>query len=183
KEQMMREYKDFNEKKFLYNLSRADYEKEWGTGYRRPSAGARVWGFLIKLLLKVTPFHSAKYKDPTPQTEDMYFKSMNETLDHYRAQLADLRKRDPVTLPDLDCDTGAPARPGEYRRADRTYDKLLRTLNADHFQKMDESLRADLARYYSARKPQDKDTQGALERFRQSAPAPVEASDKVLQRN
>jgi hypothetical protein len=175
KQQMMREYKDFNEKKFLYNLSRTDYEKEWGTKYQRPSAGARVWGFFINLFLKVTPFRTARYKDPTPQTEDMYFKSMNDTLDHLRAQLAELRKGGSVTLTDFDFDTGAETRPGEYPRADRTYDKLLRTLNEDHFQKMDEPLHADIARYYSARKPQDKDTRAALARFQTAAPVKAEA--------
>lgn len=177
KQQMMREYKDFNEKKFLYNLSRADYEKEWGAGYRRPSRGASVLGFFLKLVLKITPFHSAKYKDPTPQTENMYFKSMNETLDDLRSQSAELRKSGKVALTDFDCDTGAETRPGEYPRADRTYDKLLRTLNEDHFQKMGAPLRAALARYYKARQPKDKDTRAALARFQHTPPVNAPASD------
>jgi hypothetical protein len=181
KPQMMREYKDFDQKQFLYNLSRADYEKEWGRTYQKPGAGARVLAFLLRIIPKVGPFRSMKYKDPTPETENMYFQSMNETLDHFRVQLAGLRKTDNVTLTDFDCDTGEKTRPGEYPRADRTYDKLLRTLNEHQFQQMDASLRAELARYYEQRKPTDKDTRAALERFRQAtpaAPAKIEAAEK-----
>jgi hypothetical protein len=176
KERMMRENQDFNEKKFLYNLSRADYEKEWGTGYRKPSAGAKILAFFVRLIPKIGPFRGGKYKDPTPQTEDMYFKSVNETLDLLRTQLAELRKSGAVNLADLDCDTGAATGPGEYGRADRTFDKLLRTLNEGHFQHMDSELRADLARFYEKRTPQDKDTRAALARFRTVTPARVEAT-------
>jgi len=179
--QMMREYKDFDEKKFLYNLSRADYEKEFGAGYQKPGAGARVLAFLLRIVPKVGPFRALEYKDPTPATENMYFESMNATLDHFRAQLAELRKTTPATLTDYDCDTGKETRAGEYGRADRTYDKLVRTLNEEHFQQIDEPLRADLAHYYEQRKPQDKDTRAALARFRQApavTPAKVEATAK-----
>ena len=176
KQQMMREYKDFNEKKFIYNVSRTDYEKEWGKGYRRPSAGQRVLGFFAKILIKMGLFHTGSYKDPTPQTEDMYFKSMNDTLDKYRAQLAELRKGELTSLPDMDCDTGEATRANEYGRADRTYDKLVRTLDEHHYDGLDANLRADLDRYYQQRtNVRDKDTRKALARLRQAPTVTVQA--------
>ncbi len=33
---------NFNKKKFLYYLSRSNYEHEWGTVYRKPGVGARI---------------------------------------------------------------------------------------------------------------------------------------------
>ncbi len=169
KQQMMREYKDFNEKTFVYNLSRTDYEKEWGRNYRRPSPASRFLGLFGKLLIKLGIFHTGNYKDPTPQTEDMYFKSMNQTIARYRGRLAELRAGKPLQLAELDCDTGAPTRATEYPRADRTFDKLVRTLDEHHFQGLDPALRAELDRYYQQRTPRDKDTLKALARFRQAA--------------
>ena len=176
KQQMMREYKDFNEKKFVYNLKRADYEKEWGKGYRRISPAGRVWGFFGKLLIKLGIFHSGNYKDPTPQTEDLYFKSMNETLTAYRERLAQLRQGGQFDVGEMDCDTGAPTGPNEYPRADRTYDKLVRTLNEHHFQGITPELRANLASYYASRTPRDKDTRKAVARLREQ-PAAVNAAE------
>jgi hypothetical protein len=166
-QQLMKENKDFSRQRFIYNLSRADYEKEWGNYYRRPSFGARVLAFFIRLIPKIGPFRAAKYTDPTPETETMYFKSMNETLEQFRGRLAELRKSGSVTLPDMDCDTGANTRPGEYDRADRTYDQLLRTLDEHQFEAVEAPLRADLEHYYEHRTPPDKQTRAALGRFLQ----------------
>lgn len=176
KQQMMREYKDFNEKQFVYNLSRSDYEKDWGKSYRHVSPAGKIWGFFGKLLIKIGIFHSGNYKDPTPQTEDMYFKSMNETLTTYRARLADLRHNQNLQLAAMDCDTGAATQANEYPRADRTYDKLLRTLNEHHFQGLDPALRGTLASYYQQRTPRDKDTRKALARLR-AQPAALDAAE------
>src|SRR5580692_1848624 len=43
KKDMMKETPDFAKKKFLYRLSRSDYEKEWGKDYTKPDFGTRVW--------------------------------------------------------------------------------------------------------------------------------------------
>ncbi|HSE49026.1 MAG TPA: zinc dependent phospholipase C family protein [Terriglobales bacterium] len=181
KPQMMHEFKDFDEKKFLYNLSRADYEKEWGTKYQKPGLGAKILAFFVRLVPKIGPFRAAKYRDPTAVTENMYFESMNTTLDHFRARLAELRKGVPITLADYDCDTGALARPGEYARTDRVYDKLLRTLNEQRFRTLDAPLRADLLSFFAQRTPKDKDTREALARLRQTpaAGAPAIAAEAV----
>jgi hypothetical protein len=178
KQQMQAEYKDFNEKKFLYNLKRSDYEKDWGTSYHHVSPAGRVWGWFGKLLIKLGIFHSGNYKDPTPQTEDMYFKSVNQTVDIFRAQLVELRHGPVPSLPDLDCDTGADTRANEYGLADRTFDKLVRTLDEHHFQDLNPGLRSDLDSYYQQRKTvRDKDTRKSLARMRQVQSAPVQATE------
>ena len=43
KKQMVKEDPTFSKKKFLFYLWRADYQKQWGKGYRRPGVGARIW--------------------------------------------------------------------------------------------------------------------------------------------
>src|SRR5206468_5489749 len=45
---LVRETPNFDQKKFLYHVSRGNYEKEWGKGYRRPGIGSRILAFLLK---------------------------------------------------------------------------------------------------------------------------------------
>src|SRR6185312_1663499 len=63
-------------RKYIYYLSRADYEQEWGTQYERPGVFARVLAFLFKLVPKVGPFKAVAFQTPSTQTEDLYVKSL-----------------------------------------------------------------------------------------------------------
>ena len=42
KKEMVKDTPNFDRKKFLYYLSRVQYNKEWGSVYRKPGLGARV---------------------------------------------------------------------------------------------------------------------------------------------
>src|SRR5271165_3383784 len=42
KKEVISEHPDFAKKKFLYHLSRTDYEREWGRDYTKPGVGARL---------------------------------------------------------------------------------------------------------------------------------------------
>ena len=74
------EIPNYQRKKFLYRLKRADYEKQWGKTYEKPGFGARVLAVVLKIMPKIGPFRGLAYKNPTPQTEDLYFKSVNRHL-------------------------------------------------------------------------------------------------------
>src|SRR5947207_13413303 len=52
---LVRDTPNFDKRKFLYHLSRAKYEKEWGKGYRRPGFGTRVLAFFLRIIPKVGP--------------------------------------------------------------------------------------------------------------------------------
>src|ERR1700675_3966579 len=84
---MMKETPDFAKKKFLYRLSRSDYEKEWGKDYTKADFGTRVWSVILRYMPKIGPFKALAFNNPTAQTEDMYFKSINTTVDQYRIHL------------------------------------------------------------------------------------------------
>ena len=56
KKQMLVEKPDLNRKKFLYRLSRSDYEKEWGKDYVKPGLGTRILSTLLRFVPKVGPF-------------------------------------------------------------------------------------------------------------------------------
>ena len=87
KKEIMAERPDFAKQKFLYRLSRSSYEKEWGKDYTKPGFGARVLAILLRYMPRIGPFKGLGFKNPTPQTEDMYFKSINTTVDQYRTFL------------------------------------------------------------------------------------------------
>src|SRR5271166_2241420 len=87
KKELMRETPNFAKQKFLYRLSRSNYEKEWGKDYVKPGLGTRVLSTLLRYMPKIGPFKGLAFNNPTPQTEDLYIKSINTTVDQYRALL------------------------------------------------------------------------------------------------
>jgi hypothetical protein len=110
-------------RKFVYNLSRASYRKEWDGKYEQPGIGARILAFFIRILPKIGPLKALSFKPPTPQTDKFFQESFNKTLDTYRALLKEQNAKN-LELPNRDFDTGALTRPGEYKMADNAYAKL-----------------------------------------------------------
>ena len=84
KDEMVKENPSFAKKKFLYNLKRAEYEKEWGKGYQKPGVGARILAVMFRLIPKVGPFKAIAFKMPSPATETLYLKSVNSSVEQYR---------------------------------------------------------------------------------------------------
>lgn len=132
----------------IYRISRSDYEKEWGKEYSRPGIGTRLLGTMIRVLPKVGPLKVLSFQKPTPQTEDMYVKSMNSTADQYRRFLEQVRTGK-VTLPNRDLDSGKPAASAEYSLADETYADLLDRLSDDEFKTTSADLRKDILEFYA----------------------------------
>ena len=148
KDEMVREEPNFDKRKFLYYLSRVDYEKQWGRGYRRPGFGARVLAFFLKIIPKVGPFKAAAFKIPTAHSEDLYISSVNRTVEEYQALLKQVGEHR-FHLEDRDCDTGNLTRPGEYALGDKTYGKLVDRLEDQDFDRVSPELRAHLLHYYA----------------------------------
>jgi hypothetical protein len=116
--------------KFVYNLSKASYRKEWNAKYEQPGLGARIFAFIIEILPKVGPLKALSFKVPTPETEKFFEASFDKTLDLYRGLLSE-QQRNQLALENRDFDTGSPTQPSEYTLADDTYAKLAIKL-ADH---------------------------------------------------
>ena len=148
RKEIVRDTPNFNEKEFLYHLSRAQYQKEWGNGYRKPGVGSRILAFFLKIVPKVGPFKAVAFKIPTTQTEDMYIKSVNKTVDDYAALLRQQRGSQ-LRLADMDFDTGRETRAGEYSLADKTYAHLLNDLAKNDFAEATPQLRQNILSFYS----------------------------------
>jgi hypothetical protein len=139
---------NFNKQQFLYHLSRSNYEHEWGTVYRKPGLGSRILAFFLKLVPKVGPFKAVDFKIPTQQTEDIYIKSVNDTVDNYTHLLK--RAAAPnLDLPNRDCDTGRETRAGEYVLTDKTYARLVSDLAGKNSAPLSPALRENLLQFYS----------------------------------
>ncbi len=125
RKEIVQDTHNFDKKKFLFYLSRAQYEREWGTKYRKPGIGTRILAFILKIMPKIGPFSAAKFEIPTSRTEDMYIKSVNLTVENYENLLKQLRSNKDLDLPDRDLDTGRDTAAGEYKLADKTYARLV----------------------------------------------------------
>src|ERR1700730_15672374 len=148
KKELMRETPNFARRKFLYRLSRSGYEKEWGKDYVKPGLGTRILSTLLRYMPKIGPFKGLAFNNPTPQTEDLYIKSINTTVDQYRAFLEAVRT-DTLLLPNCDFDSGKATKPAEYALTDDTYAKLLVRLSERKFDLTSPELRANVLGFYS----------------------------------
>ena len=148
KKDMMREEPTFAKRKFLYRLSRSDYERDWGKEYSKPGFGARVLAVFMHYVPKVGPFKAMAFKNPTPKTEEMYFKSINTSVDQYRAYLEELRTNS-LHLANIDFDTGKTTKAAEYTLTDDSYAKLLAKLSERKFDHTSTELRQNILDFYS----------------------------------
>ena len=148
KNELVKEDPTFAKRKFLYNLKRTDYEKEWGRGYQKPGPGARIISVLFRLVPKIGPFKAIGFKMPSPETETLYLKSVNATVAQYGIYLRDL-KAGKLSLADTDFDTGKPTVAGEYGLTDEAYAKLLDKLADRKFANITPELRANILDFYS----------------------------------
>jgi hypothetical protein len=83
RKELVAETPNFRARQFRYYLSRANYQKEWGKGYRKPGFGTRVLAFFLRFVPKVGPFKALDFKIPTKQTEDLYIASVDRSMENY----------------------------------------------------------------------------------------------------
>ena len=170
-------------RKFLYNLSRASYEREWGKDYQRPGFWDRFLAVLYRLLPKFGPLRVLQLKTPTPETERMFQASFNATMDRYRNLLKE-QGEGRLKLPNNNFDVGEPTGPGKYRMNDDAHAELLDNLAAQDFADVTPDLRAELlnffadpdAPYATKRKPKEwSKVVAEVQQLKSTPPQPVSA--------
>ncbi len=151
-DQLKKEIPGITRKKFLYNLSRSSYEKEWGREYHQPGFGTRILTFLFRILPSTGPFSALRIRPPTPEVEKMFMASFNATVDHYKAELATVAAGGPE-LPNENFDLGEPPQAGKYKGADEAYAKLVGKLAEKQFVGMSVALRQNILTFYRESNP------------------------------
>jgi len=142
------------QKRFLYNIRRADYTKEWGSDYRKPGIFARFLAVLMRVLPKIGPLRGFQFRVPTPEAEKMFASSFDAAVQLDQRSFAEIRGK-ALKLSNLDLDTGRPVSPGEYALTDQTYDRLVKKLEERKFVDVSGELRADILRFYGEMKAPD----------------------------
>jgi zinc dependent phospholipase C len=135
-------------RRFLYNLSRSSYEKDWGKNYVKPTAGERFLAFLWRLLPKWGPLQVLTFKTPTPQTEQMFERSFNATLEQYRVLMREQGRRT-LELANDNFDTGGETGPGKYGKNDEAHAELLAELAKKNFASTPAEVREELLSFYA----------------------------------
>ncbi len=133
--------------RFVYNLSRSSYEKEWDRQYQRPGPLARFLAFLFRIIPKFGPFRGIEFKPPTPKTTQLFMASFNSTMTEYRRCLREAGQGR-LKLSNRDFDTGKLTAPAEYQLADDAYAKLVRTLGEKHFSTATPEIEQDILAFF-----------------------------------
>ncbi|MGA7792095.1 MAG: zinc dependent phospholipase C family protein [Candidatus Acidiferrales bacterium] len=188
KDDILKDQPGITRSKFLYNLSRASYQKNWGKQYQPPTFGERFLAFLVRILPKIGPLKVLQLKTPTPAAEKLFEASFNTTLDRYR-QLLSQAGAGQLDLPNDNFDTGEITGPGKYKLGDETQAKLLDDLAKQKFNGASPEVRAELleffghpdAPYAMKRKPKDwAKVQADLEQLKNAPPPATTASTNDL---
>jgi zinc dependent phospholipase C len=145
KDKIQNSHPNETRKKFIYNISKSEYRKDWGHIYEKPSFFARVKAFFVRLVPKVGPFDALAFHPPTPAVEQIYMHSFNETLALYE-QLLVAQQEGRLVLPNKNFDTGETTEAGAYQLTDKTYAKLLGKL---HGKPVSEALRRNILDFYA----------------------------------
>jgi hypothetical protein len=114
----------------------------------KPGLGTRILSIPLRYMPKVGPFKGLAFNNPTPQTEDLYIKSINATVDQYRVFLEEVRT-DTLVLPNCDFDSGKPTEAAEYSLTDEAYASLLAQLSDRKFDLTSQELRSNILEFYA----------------------------------
>jgi Zinc dependent phospholipase C len=148
KDEIKDDIPDATKKRFLYNLSRSNYEREWGKNYKRPSPGEIFLAFLYKLIPKWGPLKVLQFRTPTPPTEHMFEASFNATLRRYHKLLTETGEGT-LQLENDNFDVGENTGPGKYRMNDDAHAKLLDELAETNFANINSETKAELLHFYA----------------------------------
>lgn len=136
--------------RFQSQVDHADFQKHWA-GRKQAGFAAHVLAIVIVIVPKIGAISDLAIRGPSPQTEQWYVRSVNDTMAEFHHELADLRTRtdSPLSLPNRDLDTGKLIEPGSYPLTDKTYAELLQRLTADPVRQVPLGLRRDILAFYS----------------------------------
>jgi len=134
--------------RYLDSIARADFQTVWNQYRHTPGVRTYLLAFIIRILPKIGVLSDAAIKIPTEDTQQLYIKSVNSSVDLYGSMLQQLGDK-PLSIPDRDLDTGETSKPGAYALTDRTYAKLLHRITTDGQKTITPGLKQDVLNFYS----------------------------------
>jgi len=136
------------ESAFVYSYPKAQYEREFGTTYRKRSWLVRFLGTVYRIVPKIGPLRPLKFKLPTPEAEVLFMKSFKDARARYARSLDAVGARS-LDLANVNFDVGRATKHGEYSLADETYARLLDEFSKRKFAGLPPPLRQAIRAYYA----------------------------------
>ncbi len=134
---------------FLDAIARADFQTVWNQYRRKPGVETHLVAFLIRITPKIGVLSDLAIKIPTADTQQLYIKSVNRSVDFYGSLLKQLGEKPSISIPNRDLDTGETSKPGAYALTDQTYAKLLHRITNDGQRHVGPGLKQDVLAFYS----------------------------------
>jgi hypothetical protein len=137
---------------FAERVARTNYERNWKHTHKGPGIRAHLLAVLVFLVPKIGGAADLAVKIPTPKTEEWYLQSVNHTVDVFRETLHQhLSNAGPrvMLLPNIDLDTGNPAKLGDYALADQAYAQLLSRITSNPSRSIPADLKQNILEYYA----------------------------------
>jgi hypothetical protein len=134
-------------KNFAFKMRRREYNKQFGTGYKRPGFLPTMLSFFIRVMPKVGPTRALKFKAPTTITEKYFAQSFDTIMQHFSNNLNQLNRNN-ISFKDIDFDTGKPTASCEYSLADETYTAWLIRLKEEQFKNVSHSLQQNILNFF-----------------------------------
>jgi hypothetical protein len=135
-------------RKFQYKMSKRSFNLEFGKQRKEPKFFAKAAVFIIKILPKIGPLKTLKFKSPGEEGQKLFAISFETILKNYENALVQVSENK-LVLPDIDFDTGNPTTLGEYKLADNTYAELLEELQEQQYRDVTPQLQKSILDFYS----------------------------------
>lgn len=137
---------------FIYRMHRKNYHHDFASKDERPPFFGNILSLFIRIAPKIGPLRVLKFKAPNAVAEKLFIQSFDTTVAFYTSHITILR-RGPLSLSNIDFDTGLPTTSGEYLLADKTYGLLLSKLMDSHFESVTLPLQQNILSFYNGYKP------------------------------
>ena len=137
--------------RFNYTMRQRVYNKNFGTGYKRPGFFPTIVSYFIRVLPKIGPLAPLKFKVPGTEEEHYFVQGFKTSLNNYSLHLRQLNTGLPM-LSDINYDTGKPTMRCGYSLADAAYTELLLAWHKNGMQAMPSALKADVLQFYDSTK-------------------------------
>jgi hypothetical protein len=132
---------------FVFGFAGHDYDREFGTKYRKPGFFSGILAFLIKIVPKVGPLRVLAFEPLTPEAERLFLESVTASQARYRADVRALT-HGKLRLQNTDFDTGKPPRVGANPMTDETFAELLDELSDRGFERVPSPLKRQITEYF-----------------------------------
>lgn len=133
---------------FAQRVAKTNYDRRWKHTYKGPGFRAHLLAVLVFIVPKIGGAADLAIKIPDEQTQQLYLKSVNETVDRFHDVLRDAQTGGPIALANVNLDTGGRNRLGDYELADDTYAELLERITANPERPVSADLKRHLLDYY-----------------------------------